>query len=199
MPCSFSTTTSSGTFTITNKEMTRCEAKKYCRERNQILAPITTQEDKDAILNLIDPSCQIHKGDKFYHIGLEVTPCGKTQERIFSNGIVYDKDIHGKLYDDLSKPEDKCPDAYLMYYDDNPFTIGTLPNCYQQYQRVICLDETTATASPFSQEKTSLVHNNSTQVFLTVGRMFCAIIGIIGFATAQIYKRKVNWKRKFDF
>ena len=189
MACSMSTTTSSGTFTIIHDEMTRCEAKKYCRERGQILAPVTNQEDKDAILKLIDPEhCQVHRGDLFYHIGLEVTPCGKTQDRVFSNGVIYDHSVHGKLYDDLSPPTEICPDAYLDYETPNPFTIGSLPMCHPQRQRFICLDQSTAAASPVTQAKSKSVQL-AVETCAALGMLVCTVIGVLAFTTAKFYKR----------
>ena len=192
MACSMSTTTSSGTFTVVNKEMTRCEAKKYCREKGQILAPVTNQEDKDAILKLIGAKhCKIDRGNMFYHIGLDVTPCGETQERIFSNGVFYDRSVHGKLYDDMSPPSEICPDAYLDYEDSNPFTIGSLPRCHPQRQKFICLDQSTAAASPVTQEK-----SKSVQLAAETCAVLGMLIGVLVFSTAKFYKRTKDLEKE---
>ena len=59
MSCKTSITTSSGTFSFSEKVMSRCEAKKYCRDKDAILAPITTQEDKDAVKKMLDSDCSL--------------------------------------------------------------------------------------------------------------------------------------------
>ena len=192
-----STTTSSGTFTVVNKEMTRCEAKKYCREKGQILAPVTNQEDKDAIMKLIGAKhCKVDRGNMFYHIGLDVTPCGETQERIFSNGVFYDRSVHGKLYDDMSPPSEICPDAYLDYEDSNPFTIGSLPRCHPQRHKFICLEQSTSNASPITREKTKSVQL-AAETCAVLGVLVCAVVGVLAFSTAKFYKRTKDLEKEF--
>ena len=61
MDCKYSTTTSSGTFTVYNQLLHKCTATKFCKEKGHILAPITTLEDKEALTKLLHPYCDIHK------------------------------------------------------------------------------------------------------------------------------------------
>ena len=199
MRCSLKTTTSSGTFTIVNTRLSRCEAKKYCKERNQILAPITNDVDKTAILDLIDPRCAIHRGDKHYHIGLEVTACGDTQERTFSNGVAYDKAVHGHLYDDLDLLEryKKCPMAYMWYYTPKKLIIGREEGCGIAKYRFICLDQSTATSSPISQEKSDLFQFSSSQALVAVGVVF-AVVGCFAVTTTKMYRRNKFLEEKVE-
>ena len=76
MPCSNKVTTASGTFTAYNDLMTHCRAKKFCKEKGQILAPVTNQKDVDALKKMLDHSCPMHYGVYNYHIGLDVNQCG---------------------------------------------------------------------------------------------------------------------------
>ena len=197
MPCKKSVTTSSGTFTHSETEMTRCEAKKYCRDNGAILAPITTQEDKDAVLGMLDRDCGWKSFyDSYYHIGLDVYPCGDQQERVFTNGIVYDKDVHGPLYDDLGLPGDKCPYAALMYYTSNPLTISAEdPHCIPPRLRAICLDEKTAASSPLAQDRVDYIKLDFTESVAVFGGIFCAFIGVLAFA-AEMYRRNKNMRNK---
>ena len=196
MSCIKSIKTSSGTFSFSEKEMTRCEAKKYCRERGQILAPITTTEDKEAVLKMLDPDCVDYYSETFYHIGLDVYPCGDKQERVFTNGVEYNKDVHGHLYDDLSIPNEKCPQAYLDSTDHNPFTIGSKDHCYPQPRRALCLDQSTAAASSITLNEADHYKVSSTQAVVGMGAFFVIVVGSLAFA-AQLYKSKNYWKNKF--
>ena len=197
MSCLKNITTSSGTFSFSEIQMTRCEAKTYCRDRGQILAPIMTQEDKDAVLKMLDPNCLKHYSESFYHIGLDVQPCGDTQERIFTNGIAYSAEAHGHLYDDLSIATDKCPQAYLTSTDIEPLTIGIKPNCYPQKHRALCLDQSTAKASPITQKEADSFKLSSTQGLTAIGGVFCVVVGSLIIFAAKMYKSKKYWENKF--
>ena len=195
MSCPKSVTTSSGTFSYSERQMTRCEAKKYCRERGQILAPITTQEDKDAVLTMFNEKCFNHYTESFYHIGLDVFPCGDTQERVFTNGVKYDANIHGHLYADYGKPDHKCPQSYLESLNWNPFTIGTKPNCYPQTHRALCLDQSTATASGITQKEADHYKVSTTQAVVAIGGFFFVVVGSL-FVIVKLYKSKEKFRQE---
>ena len=197
MSCPKSVTTSSGTFSFSEKQMTRCEAKKYCRERGQILAPITTQEDKDAVLTMFNDKCFNHYSESFYHIGLDVFPCGDTQERVFTNGVKYDAIIHGHLYADYGKPDHKCPQSYLKSLSliRTPFIIGTKPNCFPQKHRALCLDQSTATASAVTKKKTENFEVSPTKVLVGTGGIFIVFIGSI-LLVVKLYKSKEKLRKE---
>ena len=197
MPCTNTTTTASGTFTVYNKELTKCEAKRFCREKGHILAPITTQQDKDAVYKLLDPRCKEHQGFKFYHLGLDITPCGDTQDRVFTNGVKYDKDIHGSLYIDFNTPQSKCPLAYIQYNSDTPFVIGHKPGCYPQKLKFLCLDQSTAAASPITQSKVGSFTVNANQIILAAGGVLVAF-GCFAFATAKFYRENKLLKKELN-
>ena len=195
MSCPKSVTTSSGTFSFSKERMTRCEAKKYCRERGQILAPITTQEDKDAVLSMFHHTCLNNYKESFYHIGLDVYPCGATQERIFTNGVKYNADIHGPLYDDLGEVADKCPQAYLASVSWNPFTISTKPNCYPQKHRALCLDQSTATASGITQNEADHYKVSTTQALVGIGGVLFVVFGSVMFSV-KMYKSREKLRKE---
>ena len=188
MKCGFSRTTSSGTFTVYHKKLTKCEAKKFCRDKGHILAPVTTQEDKDALLDLLDDECEEHYGATVYLLGLDITPCGKTQERTFTNGVAYDKSTHGRLYEDYNTPDSKCPIAYLHMLAD-ALIIGHEPQCISQKLRFFCLDQSTATASPIVKEGEQGVKMSISQASMVAGGVLAAF-GCLALATAKIYRQK---------
>ena len=197
MSCKTSITTSSGTFSFSEKVMTKCEAKKYCRDKDAILAPITTQEDKDAVMKMLESDCSVWKQytDSMYHIGLDVYPCGNQQERVFTNGVVYNKDIHGPLYDDVSETEDKCPWSYMMYFSGSPLKISELRNCIPQPSRALCLKPPAAVSSPITQGNVDYIKLDFNQSVAVFGGMFCFTLGIVVFA-AKAYKRSKYLERK---
>ena len=196
MSCITNTTTSSGTFLFSKGHMTRCEAKKFCREKGGVLAPITTQEDKDAVLEMINPECFEHYLDNMYHIGLDVYNCGDQQERVFSNGIIYDKNVHGHLYDDLGEPDDKCPETFMMYSSANPLTIGSKgSNCYPSHYRALCLIPPASDSSPINQDESAYIKLSFNQSLAVAGGMLCFVVVNSVFA-ARVYKRSKEVQKK---
>ena len=196
MSCIKSITTSSGTFSISDEKMTRCEAKKYCRDKGQILAPITTQKDKDAVVKMINPYCLSNNGEGFLHIGLDVFPCGDKQYRVFTNGIEFDPKIHGHLYADLSEVDDKCPQAYFERISTKTLKIGIKPWCYPQKHKALCLDQSTATASGITQKEADHYKVSSTQAVIVIGGFLFVLIGCL-VVIVKLYKSKNKLEKKF--
>ena len=197
MDCKYSTTTASGTFTVYNQMLHKCTATKFCKEKGHILAPITTLEDKEALTKLLHPDCDIHKGVRHYHIGLDITPCGETQDRVFSNGVIYDKNVHGHLYDDFNTPKTTCPLAYIHYlYYTNRLVIGAKNGCRQQPMKVICLDQSTATAQPIVKNDDYL-KLSQTQTLVAVGGVFF-VVGCLVLAVAKLYRQNKVLKKELN-
>ena len=202
--CGYTTKTSSGTFTVYNQLLDRCSAKKFCEKKGHILAPITTTEDKEAVWDLLNIFCKIHQGVRYYHIGLDITPrlgCGGGQDRVFTNGVKYDKDIHGHLYDDTYiTTESKCPLAYMHYFFlKNDLIIGTKTDCKYNGEpepmKFLCLDQSTATSSPVTQDNADYFKLNTTQALAAVGGIVC-VVGSLAFATAKFYKLSKMLKKE---
>ena len=192
MPCSNKVKTASGTFTAYNDVMSHCKAKSFCEKKSQILAPVTNQNDLDALVEMLDHSCPQHWGENNYHIGLDVNQCGVSEDRVFTNGVKYDKAIHGNLYDDYSEADVECPLAWMDCISPMPLMIDNKPNCYPEKMRVICLDQSTATASPVVQENSDSFE--VTQSLSAIGGV-CVVVGSIAFA-AVMYKRNKDLKQK---
>ena len=197
MSCSYSIKTSSGTFTAYNQLLDRCSATKFCKNKGHILAPIVNDEDKAAITKLLNPDCEIHQGSRFWHLGLDITPCGDTQDRVFTNGQKYDKSVHGHLYVDYNTPETKCPLAYMHYlYYTNRLYIGTKAACKQQKMKFLCLDQSTATAQPIVQNDDYLKLSLN-QTLVGVGGFFI-VFGCMALAVTKYYIQTKVLKKELN-
>ena len=198
MTCGYSTTTPSGTFTVYNQLLDKCSATKFCKKKGHILAPILTNEDKAAVRKLIDPLCDIHQGVRHYHLGLDITPCGNAQDRVFSNGVKYNKDVHGHLYIDYNTPATKCPLAYISYlYGPIRLVIGTKNNCEQEPMKFICLDQSTATASGITKNEDDYYKVSSKKALVAVGGAFIAF-GCLAMVTLRFYRQNNLLKKELN-
>ena len=108
-------TTKSGTFTFHNdwnNLLSRDDAKEFCKKRGEILAPITNWDDYQKIRNFTD-GCTNLGGGEVYRIGLDVID---DKNRYFTNGEVYDENVHGPpLYESIKHINTKpaCWEAYF--------------------------------------------------------------------------------------
>lgn len=95
--CKNSATTETGTFTFYSEPVTRCEAKKRCKRRGQVLAPIKTMSDFNAIRNVMKANnqdsdvCLFNLDFNLYHVGLEVENIGGKLVKTWSDGTWWDK------------------------------------------------------------------------------------------------------------
>ena len=150
-------TTPSGVFTFYGEKVEKCVARKKCAEKGQILAPIMSTEDAQALLQATDKtSCEFHEYYETYHIGLDIlkTKCGNKEEKIFSNGVVFDEAIHGKVYRELDRHWFDCRYAGFIGFANppqNPLLITTT-KCNRKL-RYICLKPANRTAAPLVSEK----------------------------------------------
>ena len=188
--CATEVNTPSGRFTFHKDRMSVCEAKKFCAQRGEILAPITNQADFDALHKAVvegnNPSCPFHYMDiMLYSIGLDITPCGKgKQDRIFTNGVAWDNDVHGKLYYDYGGNKNCLFAVMDNQYISKPAIYSYGSECYQTTQRVICLKEavpsnyssTGCSGSSVSQAITSQVSYKGN----FVGGLLVACLSLVG-------------------
>ena len=80
-----------------------------------ILAPITDKTDSDAIVKAIK-SCKYQASKRYLtkYVGLSISK--DNSHRIFSNGVHFNKDLHGDLYEENNIRPGNCPGAFLMLY-----------------------------------------------------------------------------------
>ena len=190
--CSTEVITPTGKFTFhKNYNMSICEAKKFCAKKGEILAPITNEEDALAIYETMHAGahagCWFHYGDFDYFIGLDVTPCGKgKQDRVFTNGEVWNETVHGKLYiDNIDSWNKPCVFASMTSDFKRPF-MGYWGDCYQSTDfRLICLKPAIPTKN-ISSDSCSPSSSESLKVAKTTDSLFT--MGFIGFlALAAVF------------
>ena len=177
--CPKSITTATGKFTFHTEKVTRCEAKKICKYNGEILAPLTNKEDIDAVRSISKwPQCpELGNADKDFNIGLDVIPCGENkQDRIFSNGVVWDQAVHGPLYYNSEQYKDPCPQAYFMpFFDNQGLGVFTAYGCRDRKMGFICLKPAASEAEPITAEKSGLFNGS----IVVVGAMMILVVGLV--------------------
>ena len=132
-------TTQSGTFTFYNdKNLSRDGAKAFCKEKGEILAPITTWDDFYKLRNFTD-GCTNLGGSSFYRVGLDVVD---DNNRYFTNGEVFDKSVHEPLYESIEHISEKpmCWDTFLYTWQGVPsISVGKNMYCLYWDYPFICL------------------------------------------------------------
>ena len=135
MTCVNSFTTKTGTFTAYPELVTGCEAEKLCKEKGQMVAPFTNEEDMRAASDMFNgnncwldddsgqtcdanpalESCQFSSNEPtLYRIGLNFKRQGDGSFRkIFPNGIPWSDKLHEGLYDINPEQKRQCPLAYF--------------------------------------------------------------------------------------
>ena len=147
--CTTSVKTPSGVFTFYKKKVTICDAKLECARRNQILAPLTNAEDIRALRSIVNTSCEFHRAWSDYHIGLDISMCGKKQTRLFSNNVIWNDEKHGKLYKWAGTKRKNINVARFSDYITDTLFIVKDSKRGQKF-RFICLKPSTETSCPAS-------------------------------------------------
>ena len=199
--CNTEVTTPTGKFTFHFQKLSMCQAKKFCAEKNEILAPITNKKDFDALKKAITqgnyPGCNFNVGVQQYHLGLDVTPCGKgKQDRVFTNGEVWDETVHGKLYiDNIDSWKQPCVFATLYDEIDRPVLAHWI-NCYQDYEKFICLKPATPVDAEVSSESCNsqsegLTSSSNNQSFFAFGVIAClaSVAVVFAFFALKYFKK----------
>ena len=207
MSCSYSFTTPTGTFTIYNENLSKCQAEQKCKKMGQILAPITNKRDAKRLRRHFDknheagPECPISSGyPDEYHIGLEITD---TDQKVFSNGVKWNDKKHSKLYDDLRKDDylevnENCTIAlYFPFFEDKPLLYRhESKDCDPMRAKYICLKPADkASAKSLVHEDNSNLYGNAAVSNVT---LFAAFMALCCAFFAVGYKRQ-NEKLKKEF
>ena len=120
--CKNSFTTSRGTYTFYEEEMNKAEAKQFCENKGQILAPITSKGEFDKVHRYAS-SCGNLGGWNFYHIGFYVF---KKDVKLFSNCEKWNSAEHEGLFDWYME-DGPC---YRTYYSPNDNIMSVEPDLY---------------------------------------------------------------------
>ena len=209
--CTTEVITSTGKFTFYSETMSVCEAKKFCGKKGEILAPITNKNDFDELYKVTQmgnhPGCPFHYGPYIYYsIGLDVTSCGGKgkQDRVFTNGVVWNNTVHGQLYTDIRDSWNRPCVHALMYNNADKPTVepyGTF--CYQHRYRFLCLkeaDPSVLVASESCGSTSEAVKSDYYEHFFTAGFICSLVVSGVFFALMAIiyYKKYRAIEQKLD-
>ena len=210
--CPTSITTKSGTFTFHTEQVPSCKAKKICASLGRILAPITNVEDRDAIQNITNQRCGMfrNRGINLYHVGLDNIVCDNEVDRVFTNGVEYNKTLHDKLYYFYPRDGSNCLASLWAtgqpVGSGNVFVIGMPDTCEDYKKPYICLDQakddnSTEVAVNLKRSRRSeitLSENDSTNqrsLFLAWQLFFVCFLAIVCcFLFVAVRKLKVKIK-----
>ena len=202
--CTTVVNTASGEFTFHSEVMSRCEAKKFCKKEGGILAPVTNREDLNALKEAAynkNKDCPFHYGVHQYNVGLDITPCGyKKQDRWFTNGVKWDKKVHGPLYEetDTSLVYPCTYAGFFPYTGNNGDMIIALrgDNCDEVPFRFICL-KPAAKDQKLSYPQKLIMGDNptATAVNCVAGVLFVGVVVLMGLALKNFMRFRSSSKK----
>ena len=142
-----SVTTSSGKFTFHAYYLSKKEAKKVCKKEGGILAPVTNRADLEALHKFAIGCSNLGYG-RYYLVGLEMID---PETRFFTNGVVYDEEIHGSFHY-VYNSKGKLPACWNTYMGTYPQSVQGMhtnynKDCYPTENKFICLNPATVTPS----------------------------------------------------
>ena len=143
-----SITTSSGKFTFyPQKFLTVDEAKKFCKKEGGILAPITNRDDFETLHKFAIGCTNIGSGREYF-VGLDMI---SPETRYFTNGVVFDEEIHGSLFYVWNK-NGKLPASWVTYFGTRPINIRGMQTMYSKEfveveSQFICLNPAITTSN----------------------------------------------------
>ena len=179
--------TDKGTYTIPFDEAPgRCAAEERCLEMGGILAPITDKTDLNAIVNGIQ-SCEYQstKTGHAKYVGLSISK--DNSHRIFSNGVHFNKDLHGDLYEENNIRPGNCPGAFLTLYYPERIQIGQVWGCHKNLEKqYICFKSKNAAIS--EAVKGDLMSYNS-NLLIFGGLCLVALVCLVGFLLIKVKKQ----------
>ena len=200
MSCKNSVTTKTGTFTFFHEKSTRCQAEKKCKNRGEILAPVTNKRDAKKLMDL-QLSNEGVEGCHFawhagfsYWIGLDVTYTKDKQEKVFSNGVKWRERKHGKIYRDSNNEYTDC--AIAVFYPPmrkKPFAIGAeSDSCdMRSLKYYACLKPANASATAESVVQEDFVDEHLTPGAVSaVGAVAVFIFAVGAIVGARVQKKK---------
>ena len=160
--CGDSLTTSAGTYTFYESKMNKNDATKFCQDKGQILAPITSQGEFDKVHQFVNKCCNTLST---YHVGLFVF--GK-DVKMFTNCEQWDSAKHDSLFEwDI---EDSPCYEPLYFPLDSKMTVDEDPRCGKIQRRPICFKAANAQALVSSKSS-----NGFSVSFLTVMMAFVSL------------------------
>ena len=153
----------------------RCAAEAKCTELGGILAPFTEKSEYDAVTDAL-MSCEYQHNLHLKYVGLNIAK--DNSSRVFSNGIEFDYELHGDLYqeNDVTMPDD-CPSAFFIF-DFDKLQIGSEWNCSEDPSRYICFKPK---KNAKSEAITSDVVNTNSNLLTVGGLCLIALVCLVCF------------------
>ena len=189
--------TDEGAYTIVHDDYIRgrCTAEKRCTELDSILAPLTTRSEFEAVVSAVT-SC-IHT-DKYelYFVGLSIS--SDNRHRVFSNGVVFDYNLHGDLYRENKVTIGmSCPGAYLNPLSTDKLEVYGILGCNDTPGHYVCFKSKSGAKSKALKSDTVKSHSN---LFIFDGSLqfaiICFLLCLVGFMYTRIKKLKSNNSQK---
>ena len=189
--CETSVTTPTGVFTYYDGDLTYNQAKVECASKHQILAPVTNQQDLDALLSIADSrneSCVFHNAIISYLLGLDIRKCDGIETRVFSNNIIWNQTEHGPLYLERGHKTKDVNTAVI-------YPIMNRMGIVKDYggrgrRRYICLKPSSSSSLAEPLTQTDLAYNLSYGVLFTCGNLMIMVAGIM--YMLKLKKSKLN-------
>ena len=162
--CGDSLTTSAGTYTFYDSKMNKNDAAKFCKDKGQILAPITSQGEFDKVHQFVNKCCSTVTT---YHIGLFVF--GK-DVKMFTNCEEWDSAKHDSLFR-WHMGDGPCYEPYYFPMDGK-MSVSEDSRCGISHRKPICFKAANAQA---------LVKTESSNGFASVGTLsiMMAVVALV--------------------
>ena len=166
--CGNSLTTSAGTYTFYKSEMTQNDATKFCEDKGQILAPITSQEEFNKVHNYVQGCCDL-SGITTYHIGLYVIG---HDVKLFSNCEKWNSAKHDNLFK-MDMQDGPCYKSLYVPFR-NRMIVNDDASCGIKYSRPICFEP----ADENNRSAEALVKSKSSNAFTSLS-VLSVIIALV--------------------
>ena len=180
--------TEMGTYILPSERVVgRCTAEERCLEMGSILAPLTEKSEFDAIINAMN-SCVYQEAEydpKF--IGLSISY--DNSHRFFSNGVEFNKDLHGDLYEENNIRPGSCPGAFLLLIESK-LQIGQIWGCSKIVPRQYICFKPKKTAE--SEAVKNYLASSNSNLFVVGGTCIVALICLVIFLLFKIKKQASN-------
>ena len=165
--CSKYLTTSRGTYTFHQEYLIKAEATKFCEEKGQILAPITSKEEFDKVHNYVN-NCRNLGGPRTYHIGLYVLG---NDMKFWSNHEKWDSAKHEQLFNFYYNKNHKHFQTYYIPSLDT-MSIDTVRDCEGGDFKPICFKA----AKDQNKKAEALVTSESSNSFTSPGFLIVVLV-----------------------
>ena len=196
--CDTTVTTPTGVFTYFSEEVSYCQAKYNCAEIGQILAPITKLSDIEALQSVADvynPDCDFHSDIYSYHIGLDISICGRNQYRLFTNNVVSNETEHGSLYN-WRHGSEKKDTSYALFNPHHTKLYVISDRRRIRRIRYICLKPNSTNSVAETLTDSNVADHQNSNAFYVCGALMVALVGVMLLVKIRNEKNEVYKLKK---